>query len=83
MKVIKLISILIIVILILILAALLFIYFAIGAVFVFGYFWWKTLGHRKQMQSVTPQQSAQDGLIIEGEIIGEEKGGNNVTGICQ
>ncbi len=54
---------------ILILVALLFVYIAIGAVFVFGYFWWKTRNLRKQIRSSPPQQSPQDGLIIEGEVI--------------
>jgi len=73
MKVIKIFLTFIIVSLILILAAALFIYLAIGAAFVFGYFWWKTRNLRKKIRSAPPQQSPQDGLIIEGEVICETK----------
>ena len=73
MKVIKILLIFIVLSLILILAAVLFIYIAIGAAFMFGYFWWKTRNLRKQMRNIPPQQSPQDGLIIEGEVICEAK----------
>ena len=73
MKVITILLTLIVVGLILVLAAVLFIYIAIGAAFVFGYFWWKTRNLRKKMRSAPPQQSPQDELIIEGEVICETK----------
>ena len=73
MKIIKILLTLIVVSLILVLAAVLFIYLAIGAAIVFGYFWWKTRSLRKQMRSAPPQQSPQDGLTIEGEVICETK----------
>ena len=76
MKVVKVLLALIIDSLVLVLAAVLFIYIAIGAALVFGYFWWKTRSIRKQMQSAQSQQSSpstQDGLVIEGEVIRETK----------
>ena len=73
MKVIKILLALIVLSLILILAAVLFVYIAIGAVLMLGYFWWKTRNLRKQMRSAPPQHSPQDGLIIEGEVICEAK----------
>src|ERR1039458_8201760 len=73
MKAVKIFLAIIVLGLILILAAVLFIYLAIGAVIVFGYFWWKTRNLRKQMRNAQPQQSSQDGLIIEGEVVCETK----------
>ena len=77
MKVIKILLTLTVVSLILIIAVVLFIYLAIGAAIVFGYFWWKTRSLRKQMRSAPQyhqqQQSPQDELIIEGEVISETK----------
>jgi len=73
MNVIKILLTLIVLSLILILAAVLFIYIAIGAVLMFGYFWWKTRNLRKQMRSAPSRQSAQEGLIIEGEVICKAK----------
>jgi heme O synthase-like polyprenyltransferase len=64
---------LLVVSLVLLLAAVLIIYIAIGATIVFGYLWWKTRGIRKQMRNAQAQQSAQaaqDGLVIEGEVVG-------------
>ncbi len=76
MKVVKVLLALILVSLVLILAAVLFVYIAIGAALVFGYFWWKTRSIRKQMRSAQSQQSSpstQYGLVIEGEVIRETK----------
>jgi hypothetical protein len=47
MKIVKVLLALTVVSLILIIAAVLFIYLAIGAAIVFGYFWWKTRHLRK------------------------------------
>jgi uncharacterized protein YneF (UPF0154 family) len=69
MKFIKILLTFLILSLILVLAVVLFIYIAIGAAFVFGYFWWRTRNLRKNMRSAPPQQSPEDGLIIEGEVI--------------
>jgi hypothetical protein len=73
-KVAKILVALIIMSLVLILAAVLFIYIAIGAVMIFGYFWWKTRALRKQMRSYGPNAPPkQNGLIIEGEVIHDSK----------
>jgi ABC-type bacteriocin/lantibiotic exporter with double-glycine peptidase domain len=72
MKVIKILLTLIFLCLILILAAVVFIYIAIGAALMFGYFWWKTRNLKKNMRSAQHQHSPQDGLTIEGEIICEK-----------
>ncbi|TVO53243.1 hypothetical protein [Denitromonas halophila] len=38
---------------------------------VWGWFWWKTRNLRKQMRETQAQQQAQEGLVIEGEVIRE------------
>lgn len=68
----KILAALVIVSLVLFIAAVLFIYIAIGTVFVFGYFWWKTRSLRKKI-SAAPPQSSHDGLVIEGEVIHQPK----------
>jgi ABC-type bacteriocin/lantibiotic exporter with double-glycine peptidase domain len=51
-----------------VLAATLFIYLLIGAVLVFGYFWWKTRALRREMKN-RASPSVKDENTIEGEVI--------------
>jgi ABC-type bacteriocin/lantibiotic exporter with double-glycine peptidase domain len=66
-------------------AFFLFIYLVIFAAAVFGYWWWKTRALRKSLREAAPsytQQShpAEDGLVIEGEVIRESVSPSKVNG---
>lgn len=51
-----------------VLAATLFIYLLIGAVLLFGYFWWQTRTLRREMKN-RASPSVKDENTIEGEVI--------------
>ncbi|MFA6013707.1 MAG: hypothetical protein WC742_01465 [Gallionellaceae bacterium] len=61
---------LILISLVVILATVLFVYLAIAALLIFGYWRWKTRNLRKNMPEQTRQKdTTQEGEIIEGEVI--------------
>lgn len=73
-KVIRILVVLVVVGVVLTIAAVLFVYIAIFAAVVFGYWWWKTRNLRKSLRSASEGRMEQDsftqgGNVIEGEII--------------